>query len=61
MGKIEHSSHNVKQNDQDMKNGKDKKARHQFNLCLFPFFRQNIGARDGGRGLVEDAGGEKDK
>ena len=25
MGKIEHNSHNVKQNDQVMKNGKDKR------------------------------------
>lgn len=37
--KIEENSYDVKQNDQEMTNGKDKKTRYQFSLCLFPFFQ----------------------
>lgn len=59
MGKIEHNSHTVKQNDQDMKNGKDKKQDTNSTCVFFHFFRQNIGARDEGRGSVEEAEGEK--
>lgn len=59
MGKIEHSSHNVKQNDQDMKNGKDK--RHDTNsTCVFSHFLGRILVPGMGAGRsVEEAGGEK--